>query len=81
MYAEAYRYWDIIIEDFELNIACSMSVEPSVYGVDPWGLWSNLGGGRWVVGQYPSFAPVVGVTAGYLNFRRLTSTKVNVPHL
>jgi len=33
-----------MIKDFELNIAYSLSVEPSGYGVGPWAVWSKLGG-------------------------------------
>ena len=32
-----------IIEDFELNIAYSLSVEPSGCGVGPWAVWSKMG--------------------------------------
>jgi len=62
-YADAYRCWDLINEDIELNIAYSLIVEPSGYGVGPWAVWSKF----WdccIVGQYPSFVPVVDVTAG-----------------
>ena len=43
-YAAAYRCRDLIIEDFELNIVYSLSVEPSDYGVGLWAVWSKLGG-------------------------------------
>ena len=62
-HAAAYRRSDLIIEGFELNIAYSLSVEPSGCGVGLWAVWSKLGG-RCIVGQYPSDAPVASVTAG-----------------
>jgi len=31
-HAAAYRFWDLIIEDFELNMAYSLGVEPSDVG-------------------------------------------------
>ena len=39
------------MEDFELNIAYSLSVEPSGYGVGPRAVWSKLGTVEYV-GQY-----------------------------